>query len=429
MKIRKLGFALVAMAVLVCNAQAQDFGCTQDDNGNWVRVDGTPCNGTIVTAVPFLRIVPNARNGGMGDLGIAMSPDANSMHFNQSNLIFAEKDFGVSATYTPWLRALGVNDVYLAYLSGYAKLDKNQALGLGVKFFSLGSIQFTDINGNALQTARPSEFSIDLAYSRKLGKNFSAGLGVKYIYSRLADGDFQGGSFRPGSAVATDLSFTFNKDFKLNDKKAKVTAALAMTNMGTKISYSQNGQSDYIPSNLGLGASFEYNFDDHNSIAVGLDLNKLMVPTPVPRYLPVGNGVPANTPNPEYDNEDGDGTGDNIPDYKQRSIFAALFGSFGDAPGGFTEEMREWMISTGVEYWYDKQFSVRGGYYWEHPTKGARSFFSVGLGLRYSVFGINFSYLVPTNNNRNPLDNTLRFSLEFAFDKTSSQEEPKDITQ
>jgi hypothetical protein len=411
-----MNFRKIAVAAAVFFAFGQSVSAQQG-----VNYDFNSQINTIVTAVPFLRIVPDARFGGMGDCGIAMAPDPNSMHFNASHLAFAEKDFGVSATYTPWLRALGLTDVYLAYLSAYGKIDKVQSVGLGLRYFSLGSIQFTDFQGNALQTFRPNEFEINAAYSRKLGKNFSAGLGLKFIYSRLANNVNVGGyEVKPGTAFAADLSFTYKQPLKINDKKAMITAAMAISNLGTKISYTASANKDFIPTNLGLGFAFSYDIDDHNSITAGLDVNRLLVPTPIPRQIP-----DPNSPNPDQpvmiDNPAYDADANGIPDFKEQSVPAAMFSSFGDAPGGAVEELREFNVALGAEYWYDKQFAVRAGYFYEHPKKGGRRYLSVGLGLRYSIFGINFAYLVPTSNNRNPLDNTLRFSLTFDFDRPAKE--------
>jgi len=382
--------------------------------------DGSDCNNTIITAVPFLRIVPDARFGAMGDVGIAMPSDPNTMHFNASNLTFAPKDFSISATFTPWLRALGLNDVFLAYLSGYKHINHAQTIGASLRFFSLGQIQYTDDQGNPLQTVRPNEFELSFAYARKLGKEFSAALTAKYIYSNLGQGAVAGGqSMKPAHGFAADLSFTFRKELKIAKKNAIIGAGLVFSNLGTKISYTQSANRDYIPANMGIGLSFEYNFDKHNSIVVGFDINKLLVPTPIRRYQYDGDGELITDSNgdpiinPAYD-ADGDG----VADYKQKSVPAAIFSSFGDAPGGTGEEFAELMYSVGIEYWYNKQFAVRFGHYNEHKFKGNRKFFTVGLGIRYKIFNINFSYLIPSQaGQRNPLDNTLRFSLMFDFGK------------
>lgn len=378
---------------MASGAQAQCY----EQNGKYYNLDGTPCTNTVVTAVPFLRIVADARSGALGDAGIAISPDANAMHFNASKLVFAEQDLGISATYTPWLRSLGLNDVYLAYLTGYRKLDDMQALGFGLRYFSLGSIQFTDVNGEALTTGRPNEFEVAAAYSRKLTEKFSASVTAKFIYSNLAAGQqVEGETIEPGIAGGADIAFSFRTPIKMTNAESNLTLGLALTNIGSKITYTRSLDRDFLPANIGLGAAWDIDLDDYNRITLITDINKLMVPTPC-----------------QGDNCDEDGDG--RTDYKDQSSIRGIFSSFGDAPEGFSEELRELMYSFGVEYWYDKQFAVRAGYYNEHVQKGNRKFFTVGLGIKYNIFGLNFSYLIPTTNQRNPLDNTLRFSLLFDF--------------
>ncbi|MCH2023203.1 MAG: type IX secretion system outer membrane channel protein PorV [Saprospiraceae bacterium] len=430
MKMTVLKSCLIFFAISILfqsNTCAQNSG-TIDCPFNGASADGSDCNNTIITAVPFLRIVPDARFGAMGDVGIAMPADPNSMHFNASNLSFAPKDFSVSATFTPWLRALGLNDVFLAYLSGYKHVDHVQTIGIALRFFSLGQIQYTDDQGNPLQTVRPNEFELAFSFSRKLGKTFSAGLTAKYIFSNLGTGAVAGGqTMMPAHGFAADLSFTYRQPLKIVDKDAIFGMGLVFSNLGTKISYTQSANRDYIPANLGLGFSFEYAFDKHNSIVLGLDINKLLVPTPIRRFqydddgdlIVDSNGDPI--PNPNYDaNQDG------TADYKQQSVPASIFTSFGDAPGGAGEEFSELMWSVGIEYWYNKQFAVRFGHYNEHKFKGNRKFFTVGLGIRYKIFNINFSYLIPSQaGQRNPLDNTLRFSLIFDFGNAPTKKKKK----
>lgn len=390
--IKATAFAVASLCLLTTtNAQR----CFKDANGNEVTPDGRPCVKTIVTSLPFLRIGPDARSGAMGDAGIAVSPDANAMHFNGSKLAFADKEVGISATYTPWLRALGLTDVYLAHLSGYKKIDKLQALGASIRYFSLGQIDFTDENGQSLGGDRPNEFEINLTYARKLSKNLSAGLGLKYLYSRLAAGQtVASGVIVPVNSVAADVSFTYRKNLKISDYKSNLTVGAAFTNIGPKISYTKSTNKDFIPTNMGVGAALTMDFDEYNSLTVTTDINKLMVPTA---------------------NEAIDSTNASFQDWKNMSPIEGMFSSFSDASGGGKEELRELMYSVGLEYWYDKQFAVRAGYYSEHATKGNRKFLTLGLGLKYQVFGLNFSYLVPTTAQRNPLDNTLRFSLLFDF--------------
>lgn len=351
---------------------------------------------TVTTAVPFLRIAPDARSGGMADVGIAISPDANSIFWNASKLVFIddEKPSGISLTYTPWLKNL-VPDIYLAYLTGYWKVDELQALSASLRYFSLGTITFTDASGNVLQDFDPKEFAFDIAYSRKLADNLSAGLDLKYLYSNLATGQYVNGvEIKPANGVAADVSLFYTNNFETGDKKSNIGLGMNISNIGNKITYTSSIEKDFIPTNLGLGAAYGVEFDDYNKLTIALDLNKLLVPTPDSTDTNPNNG---------------------ILDYKEKSVVSGILGSFSDAPNGFSEELHEVIVSTGLEYWYDNKFAVRTGYFYEHATKGGRQFFTVGLGLRYSVFGLDFSYLVPSGNAQNPLDNTLRFTLMFDF--------------
>jgi len=396
---KKLTTFLLLLAFSLSGYQVTSQSCFQDGDGNWVQANGADCVNSIITAVPFLRIVPDARSGAMGDVGIAISPDANSIHYNASKLAFVDKDISVAATYTPWLRALGIPDVYLAYIAGYKQINDLQTVGLSLRYFSLGDIAFTDEQGGSLGNGRPNEFEIALAYARKLSPKLSVAVTPKFIYSNLAGGQsVEGIDITPGVAGAADFSLTYKTPLKLSGKESDLTVGFAVSNLGTKISYTKSINKDYIPTNLGLGAAWNMNIDEFNSFTFAVDINKLLVPTPCQGTA-------------EECDEDANG----ILDYKEKSMFSGVLSSFGDAPGGGSEELRELMYSIGLEYWYDKQFAVRAGYYSEHSTKGNRKFFTVGLGLKYNIFGLNFSYLVPTTNQRNPLDNTLRFTLLFDF--------------
>lgn len=352
----------------------------------------------VTTAVPFLRINPDARAGGMGDLSVATSPDANSGFFNLAKMPFNESRGGIGLTYTPWLKDLGLNDVYLASLAGYYKFDENQAINASVRYFSLGNIQFTDNLGNDLNSFRPKEFGIDVGYSRKLSEKMSIGVGLKYIYSNLAGGAATNGSnYKAGTAVAGDLGFYYEGK---NDIGSGWSFGAALTNLGSKISYTDNAdQKDFIPANLGFGTVYTKVFDEQNKISFGIDVNKLLVPTP-----------PA----------EGDQAA--LDAYRQKGVVNSWFSSFGDAPGGVSEEMKEFQFSIGGEYWYNNQFALRGGYFWEDATKGNRKYFTMGVGIKYNIFGLNFSYLIPSGSgvNRNPLSNTLRFSLLFDLDNENA---------
>lgn len=350
----------------------------------------------VTTAVPFLRISPDARAGGMGDMAIATSPDAASSYFNLGKVAFNESPAAINLTYTPWLKRL-VNDVYLASAAGYVKLDESSAISGSLRYFSLGDIQFTDESGGLQSTGRPREFGVDVGYSRKLSDRTGIGVGLKYINSALARGATStGANYKPGNAVAGDIGLYHNRQ---NEAGQGLSLGVALTNLGSKIAYTDNvAQRDYIPANMGLGVTYTRVFDESNKIMFGADVNKLLVPTP-----PVATGDFAT-----------DST--NFLNYRSKGVLGSWFSSFGDAPGGFSEELREFQVSLGAEYTYNNQFSLRAGYFYEDKTKGNRRFFTAGVGVKYNVFGLNFSYLAPSGGggaNQNPLSNTLRFSLVF----------------
>jgi len=395
-------FFLSVIIILPMSLMAQIFdpnkGCVIDNNGVCI-------SNTLLTAVPFLRITPDARSGAMGDVGIALDPNSNALHFNASSLVFAKEQSGFSFTYTPWLTNLNLDDIFLLYISGYYKIDENSVLGGGIRYFSLGDIDFTDDRGNSLGVGRPREGEFTLAYGRKLGDNLSASLSGKYIFSNLASGQQVNGlDINTAQAFAADLGINYRKKTNMGGYKGEWSYGLALTNIGSKVSYTtDNIVRDFIPANFGLGTALKLELDQYNTLTFGLDFNKLLVPSPIAKFTTEGE-------NPEYDkNENG------IADYREKSLFSGMLGSFGDAQGGFREEMKEVAISFGAEYWYDKQFAFRGGYYWESAEKGNRRYFTVGAGIKYNVFGIDLSYLIPTSVIPNPLDNTLRFSLLFDF--------------
>lgn len=353
----------------------------------------------VTSAVPFLRLSPDARAGGMGDIGVATSPDANSAFWNLAKTPFAKNKYGVGLTYTPWLKDLGLNDVYLLSLAGYYQVDEQQALSGSIRYFSLGNIQFTDGAGNAFGEGRPRELGVDIGYSRKLSDQLGIGIALRYIHSNLvgnlAD---QNTTYQAGNAIAGDISLFYTG---LNENGQGWNFGVALSNLGSKIGYTKDAtQKDFIPANIGLGALYTKVFDENNKISFGLDLNKLMVPTP-PRYIDDSN------PNSDSLNQV-----INMK-YRGKSVVNSWLSSFGDAPGGFGEEMREFQISVGTEYSYNDQFFARAGYFYENKTKGNRKYFTVGLGIKYNIFGLNFSYLVPSGAgvSRNPLSNTLRFGL------------------
>jgi len=351
----------------------------------------------VTTAVPFLRISPDARAGGMGDLGLATSPDANSSFWNLSKVPFNENSGGISISYTPWLKDI-LTDVYLASISGFKKLDDQQAVSGSLRYFSLGNIQFTDALGQNLNTFRPREFGIDAGYSRKLSDKSGLGVTLKYIYSNLAEGPAAGNNYKAASAVAGDISYYYNGH---DDQGQGWAFGAVLSNLGSKIAYTDNAdQKDYIPANLGFGTTYTKVSNSANKITFGVDINKLLVPTP---------------PEEPF-------TQTQLDAYRSKGVVSSWFSSFGDAPGGMSEELKEFQASLGAEYLYNNQFALRTGYFYENKLKGNRRYFTMGVGIKYSSFGLDFSYLLPSGSgvDRNPLSNTLRFSLHFNFDGTGA---------
>jgi hypothetical protein len=377
---------------------------TAQNVDKWAGQDGSR---VITTAVPFLIIAPDARSGGMGEVGVASDPDAQSMHWNPAKYAFIDKKFGFALSYSPWLRAL-VNDINLAYLTGFYKIDDRQAVAASLLYFSLGDITFTDEFGGDLGTYKPNEFSLDATYSRKFSEVISGAVAARFIYSNLTQGQFvQGAETSPGTSIAADVAVYYHKEVDLGSMGSEVSWGINLSNIGNKISYSKTAtKKDFIPTNLRIGGNLKMNFDDYNSLSVLLDFNKLQVPTP-PIYQRDSLG------NPVYDAQNNPviekGMDPNV------NTVQGMIQSWYDAPYGLSEEMREWAIAFGLEYWYAKQFALRGGFFYEDKEKGNRKFFTVGAGLRYSVFGLDLSYLIPLEQ-QNPLENTLRFTLYFNFD-------------
>lgn len=358
---------------------------------------GTQTNGSqfnnIRTAVPFLLITPDARTGSMGEAGVAVQPDVNALSINPAKLAFLEMPYGFSASYSPWLKSL-VPDINLAYLSGFYKLNEQSNIGASLRYFSLGQIQLTDINKNDLGIYSPNEFAFDLTYARRFGSEFALGTTGRFIYSNLTSGQFSAGQqTEAGKAFAVDVSALYKKQTVLFNKDAIVSFGANFSNIGTKLGYVDGSPKQFLPTNMKIGAASTFIIDDYNQFTFALDFNKLMVPT---------EPIRAN---------DGTILSGKDPD---RSIPAGIFGSFTDAPGGFSEELKEVSIAAGAEYWYNQQFALRAGYFYEAPEKGDRRYLTLGAGLKYNIFNIDIAYLV-ANAQKSPLANTLRFSLIFNF--------------
>jgi hypothetical protein len=352
----------------------------------------------LQTTVPFLTIAPDSRAGAMGDLGVATTPDGNSQNWNAAKYAFIKDRMGISLSYTPWLRNL-VKDINLGYLSFYYRFDDKQTVSTALKYFSLGEIIFRTEDGTYSGQYTPYEFAIDAAYSRLLGERLSGALTLRYIRSDITGGGtISGTQYNPGNSFAADLGVYYQMPLKISDKDAEFAWGVCISNLGTKISYTEGADKQFIPANLRAGARMTLNLDDYNSLTAAIDLNKLLVPTP-----------------PKYSIENGDTImyGKATPS----SLPLSWIQSFYDAPGGFTEEMREIMISTGLEYWYRQQFAIRGGYFYEHETKGNRKYFAVGVGMKLNIFYLDFSYLISATGTNNPLANTMRFTLGLNFGK------------
>jgi len=352
-------------------------------------------------AVPFLTIAPDSRSASMGDVGAATTPDANAQHWNPSKLAFIDKEWGVSFSYTPWLRKL-VNDINLTYLAGFFKLDKEQTISGSLLYFSMGEITFTDIQGTQTKKHNPNEFAFDFAYSRKFADLVSGGIAFRYIRSDLTGGYSQLGSStsKAGSTFAGDISMYYQQPLTIDNKKAEAALGLNISNIGAKISYNDNATKDFIPINMRLGGRFSMDLDLYNSMSFVLDANKLLVPTP-PIYNTNSEIVKGMDPNV--------------------SVTQGMIQSFYDAPGGWKEEMNEISYALGFEYWYAKQFAVRAGYFYEDKTKGNRKYYTLGAGLKYNIFNLDFAYLIPQSGQNNPMANTVRFTLSFDFDKQTRQ--------
>ncbi len=367
----------------------------------------------ITTAVPFLTIAPDARSGAMGDVGAALSPDANSTYWNAAKLALIDKKYGFSLSYTPWLGKI-INDMSISYLSGYYKITREQAVAVSLRYFDLGDIFFTDEFGVDNGQFSPREVAVDATYARQLSNRLSIGVAIRYIHSNLT-GNFSSSTIeaKPGNSVAADISVYWDKDILSSSSNSNIAFAGSITNIGAKLSYSDENNKDFIPTNLRLGTAFKTHLDPFNTLTFALDFNKLMVPSP-----------------PVYEfNDDGslatDVNGNPIiarGKDPNRGLLSGMFGSFTDAPDGFSEEMQEFMIGMGLEYWYNDLFAARVGYFYENANKGNRKYFTMGVGFRYQVFGLDFAYLVPPQQ-EHPLAETLRFTLIFDFDNYTASDD------
>lgn len=380
---------LLVAVILSCGAYLQQANA-QD------KASTTGAN-VLTTGVPFLTIAPDSRAGAMGDAGVATTPDVNSQHWNPAKYAFIESEMGVALSYTPWLANL-VKDINLAYLAGYKRLDDQQTLSASLRYFTLGDITFMSEYGEELGQQNPNEFAVDFAYTRLLSEKFSGAVAIRYIRSDLTGGQMINNvETHAGNTFSTDVAFYYQNEMRVNRKRSHLAAGINISNIGGKISYTDGETKDFIPANMRLGVSYTTEMDKYNTITFAIDANKLLVPTPDTANVEILDGAGSN-----------------------KSVVAGIFSSFTDAPGGMSEELKEVNLSLGAEYWYNKQFALRAGYFHEDVSKGNRKFFTAGAGLKMNVFALDFSYLLPVAQN-NPLANTLRFTLSFDFEAFNKQ--------
>ena len=377
----KYGVLIICICVAnIANSQSESIQITE----------GADLYRAVSTAVPFLTITPDSRAGAMGDVGAATTADLYSLHWNPAKLAFVNSKRAGSMAYIPWLSKL-VPDISLAYLTLFNRVNDNSAVSGALRYFSLGEITFTDSQGEYIKTYSPNEFSVDFGYGMKFSSNFSGGVAMRYIYSDMTGGQNVGEiETQPGQAFAFDIGTYYESDFTDNNQWA---VGMNISNIGTKISYTKDEYGDFLPMNLKVGGRYSMKIDEYNQFSIAMDINKLLVPTP-----PITDGQ----------NNITLGQDDDV------SVVSGIFQSFGDAPGGIQEEWRELMYSFGMEYWYNNQFALRGGYFHEHLTKGNRKYVTTGIGLKMTALTIDFAYLITANQTSvSPLEGTMRFTLTF----------------
>lgn len=387
---------VLLLLLLVCGATSHNLFAQVNPDDYDVSTGRT--NNYIPTGMPILQIAPDAVSGALGDVGAATEPDAYSSHWNNAKLAFAANEFSISTTYTPWLRKLD-GDMNFLYLGGYKRINKRSTVGASLTFFSLGKIEHTGESGEDLGTFNPNEFCFDVTYAMKLSDNLSLGATGRFVHSDLTQGlNVEDQTTKAANGLAADVGLYYQQSI---DRNQSFAAGLCISNLGSKLSYSDDDtDNEFLPANLRLGGRYTYEVDEYNKLNVMIDLNKLLVPTP-----PVLR-----------DDNTYSGYYSNMADYHQTSSILGAIQSLYDAPGGLREELHEITIGTGAEYWYANTFAARVGYFFEHKTKGARQYLTLGIGVRYNIMVFDLSYLIPTANfSNNPLANTLRVSVTLNF--------------
>lgn len=358
--------------------------------------DPTANQRVITTAVPFVLIAADARAAGMADIGVTTSADAFSQQWNAAKYAFAVSKQGLGVTYTPYLSKL-VNDIFLGNLTYYNRINERSAIGASLRYFSLGDIELRDTAEQDPLLQSPNEFTFDLSYALRLSERFSMAVAGRYLRSDLKI-QASNEDATAASSFAVDVSGYYqSEEIGYNDFDGRWRAGFNISNIGPKIKYDEVGQENNLPTNMALGAGFDFILDEYNKVGVSAEVNKLLVPTPQ-----------------DFDG-DGDIDADDDQEYESISFFSGMFKSFGDAPDGFSEELKEFTWALGAEYWYQDVFALRTGYFNESDLKGSRKFVSLGAGFKYTAINIDISYLFSTSKIRSPLEGTLRFGLTFNF--------------
>ncbi len=376
-------FILILIALVTVKTQAQEDNSTANQR-------------VITTAVPFVLIAADARAAGMGDIGVATSADAFAQQWNPAKYAFAISKQGVGVTYTPYLSQL-VNDIFLGNLTYYNRIDEKSAFGVSLRYFSLGDIELRNTAEQVPLIQSPNEFTFDVSYALRLSERFSMAVAGRYLRSDLKI-QASNEDASAASSFAVDVAGYYqSEEIAYNDFDGRWRAGFNFSNIGPKIKYDEVGQENNLPTNMGLGAGFDFILDEYNKVGVSAEVNKLLVPTPR-----------------DFDG-DGDIDAEDDDEYEDISFFSGIFTSFGDAPDGFSEELKEFTWALGAEYWYQDVFAFRTGYFNESDLKGSRKFLSLGAGFRYTAINIDISYLFSTSAVRSPLEGTLRFGLTFNF--------------
>ena len=403
----KKGFFLILITLFAAKSYAQQT----IENPNDTRV--------ITTGVPFLLIASDARAAGMADMGVATSADAYSQQWNAAKYAFATVEQGVAVTYTPYLSDL-VNDIFLGNLTYYNRLNETSAFSLSLRYFSLGDIELRQNADDIPLIQSPNELTIDGAYSLRLSDHFAMSVGLRYLRSDLKIQGVDGETDAAGS-IAADIGGFYQSDEKAYESfNGRWRAGFSIQNLGPKLKYDEQGQENFLPTNLRVGGGFDFIFDEHNKLGVAAEFNKLLVPTPpLLGFVDTnGDGIQTQDDPTTPDVDESEPTTIIGGQSNDVSWFKGVFQSFGDAPGGFSEELREFTWALGTEYWYQDSFALRAGYFNEAEEKGARKFFSIGAGFKYNIVNVDVSYLFSASKVRSPLEKTLRFSLVFNFGDT-----------